>query len=82
MGKSGSPSTVRAGGGSRSAETRRLLVEAAIATLKEDGYAGSSARAAWVADYCIIVAAAGDFLLAQESNGLRGNAGAGFRQGV
>jgi len=45
MGKSGSPSTVRAGGGSRSAETRRLLVEAAITTLKEDGYAGSSARA-------------------------------------
>jgi AcrR family transcriptional regulator len=36
---------VRAGGGSRSAETRRLLVEAAITTLKEDGYAGSSARA-------------------------------------
>src|ERR1700684_4698791 len=45
MGKSGSPSTVRKGGASRSAETRRLLVEAAITTLKEDGYAGTSARA-------------------------------------
>jgi AcrR family transcriptional regulator len=45
MGKSGSPSTVRTGGASRSAETRRLLVEAAITTLKEDGYAGASARA-------------------------------------
>jgi len=45
MGKSGSPSAVKAGAGSRSAETRRLLVEAAIATLKEDGYAGASARA-------------------------------------
>jgi AcrR family transcriptional regulator len=45
MGKSGSPSRVRAGGTGRSAETRRLLVEAAITTLKEDGYAGASARA-------------------------------------
>jgi AcrR family transcriptional regulator len=45
MGKSGSPSKVRAGGAGRSAETRRLLVEAAIATLKEDGYVGASARA-------------------------------------
>jgi AcrR family transcriptional regulator len=45
MGKSGSPSKVRAGGTARSAETRRLLVEAAITTLKEDGYAGASARA-------------------------------------
>jgi AcrR family transcriptional regulator len=45
MGKSGSPSTVGAGGEGRSAGTRRLLVEAAIATLKEDGYAGASARA-------------------------------------
>src|ERR1700677_1829951 len=44
MGKSGSPSTVRTGGAHRSAETRRLLVEAAITTLKEDGYAGASAR--------------------------------------
>lgn len=45
MGKSGSPSKVTTGGAGRSAETRRLLVEAAIATLKEDGYAGASARA-------------------------------------
>jgi AcrR family transcriptional regulator len=45
MGKSGSRSTVRTGGAGRSTETRRLLVEAAIATLKEDGYAGASARA-------------------------------------
>jgi AcrR family transcriptional regulator len=45
MGKSGSPSKVKAGGAGRSVETRRLLVEAAIATLKEDGYAGASARA-------------------------------------
>src|ERR1700722_5881283 len=45
MVKSGSPSTVRTGGAHRSAETRRLLVEAAITTLKEDGYAGASARA-------------------------------------
>jgi AcrR family transcriptional regulator len=46
MGKSGSPSEVKkAGTGGRSAETRRLLVEAAITTLKEDGYAGASARA-------------------------------------
>jgi AcrR family transcriptional regulator len=46
MGKSGSPSEVKkAGGGGRSAETRRLLVEAAITTLKEVGYAGASARA-------------------------------------
>jgi AcrR family transcriptional regulator len=36
---------VRAGGAGRSTETRRLLVEAAITTLKEDGYAGASARA-------------------------------------
>src|ERR1035441_5527147 len=45
MGKSGSPSKVRAGGAGRSAETRRLLVQAAITTLKEDGYGGASARA-------------------------------------
>src|ERR1700721_2809641 len=45
MGKSGSPSRVRAGGADRSTETRRVLVEAAITTLKEDGYAGASARA-------------------------------------
>jgi AcrR family transcriptional regulator len=45
MGKSGSPSKVTTGGAGRSVETRRLLVEAAITTLKEDGYAGASARA-------------------------------------
>jgi AcrR family transcriptional regulator len=45
MGKSGSPSKVTAGGSGRSVETRRQLVEAAITTLKEDGYAGASARA-------------------------------------
>jgi AcrR family transcriptional regulator len=45
MGKSGSPSKVRAQGAGRSVETRRLLVEAAITTLKENGYAGASARA-------------------------------------
>ena len=43
--KAGSRSTVREGGASRSAETRRLLVQAATATLREDGYAGASARA-------------------------------------
>ena len=45
MARSGSPSTVSTGGAGRSAVTRRKLVEAAIITLKEDGYAGASARA-------------------------------------
>jgi AcrR family transcriptional regulator len=45
MAKSGSPSTVAEGGAARSIETRRVLVEAAIAMLKEQGYAGASARA-------------------------------------
>jgi len=45
MGKSGNPSMVTAGGAGRSAGTRRRLVEAAITTLKEVGYAGASARA-------------------------------------
>src|ERR1700722_370543 len=45
MVKSGAPSRVTATGGGRSTETRRVLVEAAVATLKEDGYAGASARA-------------------------------------
>jgi AcrR family transcriptional regulator len=48
MPKSGSASRVTSGGGgaaARSVETRRLLVQAAIATLKEDGYGGASARA-------------------------------------
>jgi AcrR family transcriptional regulator len=44
MAKSGSPSKVMAKGTGRSADTRRLLVQAAIESLKEDGYAGSSAR--------------------------------------
>jgi AcrR family transcriptional regulator len=43
--KAGSPSRVMEGGASRSVETRRLFVQAAIATLREDGYAGASARA-------------------------------------
>jgi AcrR family transcriptional regulator len=45
MVKSGTPSRVTAPGAGRSVETRRTLVDAAIATLKEDGYAGASARA-------------------------------------
>jgi len=36
---------VTAGGTARSAETRRALVEAAIETLKDEGFAGTSARA-------------------------------------
>jgi AcrR family transcriptional regulator len=45
MAKSGAPSDVAARGGARSAGTRRILVEAAIETLKAEGYAGASARA-------------------------------------
>ena len=45
MVKSGTPSRVTTPGAGRSVETRRVLVDAAIATLKEDGYAGASARA-------------------------------------
>jgi AcrR family transcriptional regulator len=45
MAKSGAPSNVAERGGARSAGTRRLLVEAAIETLKTEGYAGASARA-------------------------------------
>jgi AcrR family transcriptional regulator len=45
MAKAGSPSQLSRGGNARSAETRQLLVEAAITTLKEDGFAGASARA-------------------------------------
>jgi AcrR family transcriptional regulator len=45
MAKTGSPSKVMEKGGGRSVETRRLLVEAAIGTLKEAGYGGASARA-------------------------------------
>jgi AcrR family transcriptional regulator len=45
MAKAGSPSRLSPGGNARSAETRQILVEAAITTLKEDGFAGASARA-------------------------------------
>jgi AcrR family transcriptional regulator len=45
MAKSGSPSRLTEEGTPRSAETRRRLVEAAVETLKEEGYAGASARA-------------------------------------
>jgi AcrR family transcriptional regulator len=45
MAKTGSPSTVKDKGAGRSTETRRLLVQAAIETLKDEGYAGASARA-------------------------------------
>jgi AcrR family transcriptional regulator len=45
MAKGGTPSRVVDSGSTRSAETRRLLVEAAIETLKDHGYAGTSARA-------------------------------------
>jgi AcrR family transcriptional regulator len=45
MAKSGTPSKVAGRGGARSVGTRRLLVDAAIETLKSEGYAGASARA-------------------------------------
>jgi AcrR family transcriptional regulator len=45
MAKAGSPSKVMAKGADRSAETRRLLIGAAVETLKDVGYAGASARA-------------------------------------
>ncbi|HVA09078.1 MAG TPA: helix-turn-helix domain-containing protein, partial [Acidimicrobiales bacterium] len=45
MAKSGTPSNVAGRGGARSVGTRRLLVDAAIETLKSEGYAGASARA-------------------------------------
>jgi len=45
MAKSGTPGKVTAVGTARSAETRRALVEAAIETLKDEGFAGTSARA-------------------------------------
>ncbi len=44
MAKSGAPSTAVAKGSERSAPTRRQFVDAAIETLKSDGYAGASAR--------------------------------------
>jgi AcrR family transcriptional regulator len=45
MAKPGTPSKVKEMGSGRSADTKRLLIEAAIETLKEDGYSGASARA-------------------------------------
>jgi len=45
MAKSGAPSRLTEEGSPRSAETRRRLVEAALETLKTEGYAGASARA-------------------------------------
>jgi AcrR family transcriptional regulator len=45
MAKTGSPSRLADAGSGRSAETRLLLVAAAIATLKEKGFGGASARA-------------------------------------
>jgi AcrR family transcriptional regulator len=45
MAKSGTASSVTGRGGSRSAGTRARLVDAAIETLRADGFAGSSARA-------------------------------------
>jgi AcrR family transcriptional regulator len=44
MAKSGAPSSAAVRGSDRSATTRRRLVEAAIETLKADGYVGASAR--------------------------------------
>src|SRR6202161_2979627 len=45
MAKSGAPSRLTEGGSLRSAGTRRRLIEAALETLKTEGYAGASARA-------------------------------------
>jgi AcrR family transcriptional regulator len=45
MAKSGATSRLVAEGGGRSAATREALVEAAIETLKAEGFSGSSARA-------------------------------------
>jgi AcrR family transcriptional regulator len=45
MAKSGAPSNVAVKGGARSAETRRLLIDAAVDVLKSEGYVGASARA-------------------------------------
>jgi AcrR family transcriptional regulator len=44
MAKSGAPSNATAQGSERSAATKRQLVDAAVETLKIDGYAGASAR--------------------------------------
>lgn len=45
MAKSGAASKVGKNDGHRSIETRRVLVDAAIATLKREGFVGASARA-------------------------------------
>jgi AcrR family transcriptional regulator len=45
MARPGASSRVVETGSARSADTRRLLVAAAVETLKEEGYAGASARA-------------------------------------
>ena len=45
MAKSGVPSSAAVQGSDRSSATRRQLVDAAIETLKADGYVGASARA-------------------------------------
>src|SRR5450759_2992188 len=45
MAKSGAPSNVAGRGSARSARTRRLLIDAAVETLKSEGDAGASARA-------------------------------------
>ena len=44
MAKTGTTSKVTDGGSSRSTRTRRLLVDAAIETLKEEGFTRASAR--------------------------------------
>src|ERR1700679_2580736 len=45
MAKAGAPSKAVAKGSGRSAQTRHRLVDAAIETLKAEGYTGASARA-------------------------------------
>jgi AcrR family transcriptional regulator len=45
MAKAGSPSRVEEKSSHRSAETRKVLVDAAVETLKQNGYGGASARA-------------------------------------
>ncbi len=45
MAKSGTPSELGERGGRRSEDTRRVLVQAAIETLKKEGFVGASARA-------------------------------------
>ncbi len=44
MAKSGTPSQVHDAGSPRSLETRRRLIDAAVATLQEEGFARASAR--------------------------------------